>query len=216
MKKSILIVTIIIICVLVVTAIVVINMNRKVGPGLPSDDNEAQTPGCMYVYKTNQDYFPYVAGLANNRTGIYKLVSWPVNYDDEQLSQGYIFGGGGCISNNQSITSDWVILDIKKSELYKDLGYSGCLELEKQTYPQCYGENKYKQGQNSECDIIYEQESNSDTSICSSHSVDTENILVTDVITEFYVCKYSVGTTAEEYNNIINNGQLNSTCTKLV
>ncbi len=217
MKKAIIwVIAIIIICILVVSVFIVINLNRKTGPDLPPNNNKAQTPGCIYVYKTNQDYFSYVAGIANNRTGKYRIMSWPVNYEDKQLIQGYILGGGGCISANQSLTSDWIIIDLKKSDLYNDIGYPGCLELEKQTYPQCYGETHYKQGQNPECDAIYQKEANSDTSICSSHSVTTSNIQATGVITEFYVCKYSVGTTVEEYNNIINNGQLDSLCTKLV
>jgi len=217
MKKAIIwVIAIIVVCIVVVSAIFLVNMNKKIGPGLPPNDNKAQTPGCVYVYKTNQDYFPYVAGLANNRTGEYRVMGWPVNYEDKQLLQGYVLGGGGCLSDNQSLTSDWVIFDLRKSDLYNDMGYPGCLELEKQTYPQCYGDVQYKQGQNPECDAIYEQESNSETSICTSHSITTENIQATNVITEFYVCKYSVGMTVEEYNDIISNNQLDSLCTKLV
>ncbi|MCX6815297.1 MAG: hypothetical protein NT120_00400, partial [Candidatus Aenigmarchaeota archaeon] len=178
--------------------------------------NQAQTPGCMYVYRTSQDYFDYTAAIANNRPGNYTIVGWPINYEDKKLAKDYILGGGGCLNENQSLTSDWVILNIKKSDLYNAMGYPGCLDLEKQKYPQCYGDVQYKQGQNPECDAIYEQERSSDTSICPSYSATVSNILAENVITEFYVCKYSAGTTAEDYNKIISDGQLDTQCTKLV
>jgi len=217
MKKLLIwVIAIVVVCIIVVSAFIIVNIDGKTGPELPPNENTAQTPGCIYIYKTNQDFFPYIAGVANNRTGGYLLMNWPINYEDKQLIQEYILGSGGCISDNQSLTSDWAILNITKSELYNDMGYPGCLELEKQTYPQCYGDVQYKQGQNSECDVIYEQERYFDTSICSSHIVTVANIQATNIISEFYVCKYSVGTTIEEYNNFINTGQLDTLCTKLV
>jgi len=215
-KTSILIIIIISICIIIVSLFIIININKKTSPLLFPNKNKAQTSGCMYVYKTNQDYFKYVAVRANNRTGEYKIMTRTTSFGDEKLTQNYILGRGGCISNNQSLASDLVILNLTKSDVYNDLGYPGCTNLKKQKYPQCYGDIQYKQGQNPECDAIYEKEKSSNTSICSSHSFNVSNILAKNVITEFYVCKYSTGKTVEEYNYIINNGQLDTVCTKII
>lgn len=217
MKKTIIWILSLIALIIVFVLIFFLIKIKETGPGLPSESGLTQTHECIYVYKTNQDFFPYVAGIANNLTGEYSIINWPINYQDKELEQRYILGSGGyCELSEQSFIHDWVILDLEKSELYYSIGYPGCIELQKQTYPDCYGERNYKPGQNLECDEIYKKESISDTSICPSFEITTENIQATNVFTDFYICDYSIGNTVEEYNNIINNNQLDEFCKKLI
>jgi len=214
-KTLILIIAIIVLCMLILFGFMMINKNRRTGPG-PLEPNQAHTPGGISIYKTNADYFAYIAGIVNNRTGDYKVMSWPINFGDVELIQGYILGNSGYISNISSLATDWVFFDITKLEMYDSMGYPGCLDLKKQKYPQCYGDVQYKYGQNLECDAIAERESNSDTSICPSYRASVSNILAENVLVEFYFCEYSVGTTLEEYNDIISNGLLDTLCTKII
>ncbi len=212
MKKSNLTILIIVICAILLLIFTPFNTNKQTNQEQHSINDPAYTPGCNYIYKTNQNYFEYIAGIANNETGEYKLMSWPTNFQDKKLVQGYISGRGGCMWEEESLADEWVILNAIKSEIYNTHGFPGCLELKKQTYPECYNQT-YKEGQNQECDTIFEKESNSETSICPTHSISTSSIMAKNVLTEFYVCN---NTNIEQSNSIIENNQLDTSCIKII
>jgi len=182
-----------------------------------------QAAPCVYVYKMPEQYFPYVAAIANDRTGKYSLMGWPVNFNDQNLVQGYTLGGGGCLAKDSEL--DWVILDITKSDFnMTPLRHPGCTELQKQTYPKCFG-TAMKQGtpEWEACKEILDQERNEGTTICRSLPgvvdigvVGIDNIIDKNPLQEFYNCPTSVGQTVEEYNQVINSGELDKKCDKLI
>ena len=82
-----------------------------------SGKNDSQVPGsCSYVYKAS-NYENNIYGVANNRTGEYKLMGWPMNIhdnlDDNGLMNNYkLLAGIGCYPK----PNEWVVLNITEDE----------------------------------------------------------------------------------------------------
>ena len=178
---------------------------------------EGQSRGCYYVYKfANDDYFNYISAGKMEIDGEWIVSGWPHGIQDQELINGYVFGGGGCSPFTDRYKE--VIVDIKKSDANMMLGQPGCTELHRKTYPECYINPQHKPGTpgSEECDKIAEQESNGETSICPQVEHPTiENILDEEPFIEFYICEESVGQTVEEFNNIISNEQLDELCERV-
>jgi hypothetical protein len=179
---------------------------------------EAYTSGCYYIYKfTNDDYFNYISAGKMEIDGEWIVSGWPHGIQDQELINGYVFGGGGCSPFTDRYKE--VIVNIKKSDVNLMLGQLGCTELQRETYPECYINPQYKPGTpgSEECDKILEQESNGETSICPQVEPPTlEDTLDEEPYIEFYVCEGTVGQTVEEFNKIISNEQLNELCERVI
>jgi len=170
--------------------------------------HKSSAVGCVYLYKVN-NFSDNVFGIANDITGEYRLMSWPLNVGDIELNDGYFVGGGfSCPPKIE----EWVVLNLTKETLLNSFGYSGCTELHKETYPDCYS-GKYKKGQNAECDEISERERHSETTICPVIFSEQRNILGSVVFEKFYVCS-----SLDERNDdlIISDKFLQENCDSLI
>ncbi len=150
---------ILVIIVVIITAgfVYFISKKQEVGPA---------SPPCWWIYKTTNDYFDYIAGIANNITGEMRIMGWPLNIGETRLIQGYILNGRGCIT---SAPNDWVIFNIKKTD-YVEF---------KPPHPTL------------------------------------EDIIDRDPFREFYICQENIGQAVEDFNEIIQSGQLTQKCKKL-
>ena len=187
-----------------------------------SSDRVVRDPGCIYIYKTTHDYFDYIQATVWDKLGVNGTTErifngWPHGLSDVKLNEGYVLGGGGCTPFNNDVRHKMklVVINLTKVDVNNSFGYPGCTELQTRTYPECFGTQAPVKIDNENCTDIFENERNSDTSICPSVRHPTlDDIVDENPFSEFYVCRKHLNEL--EANDLIGSERLSIECDKVI